>query len=82
MIERYSLPEMVQIWSEENKYRIWLDIELAACRAWAKLGICERDLKKIEENVRLDIERIREIEKVTRHDILAFVEGINEKPWQ
>ena len=79
MIERYSLPEMVQIWSEENKYRIWLDIELAACRAWAKLGkIPERDLKKIEENVRLDIERIREIEKVTRHDILAFVEGINE----
>ena len=79
MIERYSLPEMVQIWSEENKYRIWLDIELAACRAWAKLGkIPESDLKKIEENVRLDVNRIKEIEKVTRHDILAFVEAINE----
>lgn len=70
---------MVQIWSEENKYRIWLDIELAACRAWAKLGkIPESDLKKIEENVRLDVNRIKEIEKVTRHDILAFVEAINE----
>lgn len=79
MITRYSLPEMVEIWSEENKYRIWLDIELAACRAWSRLGkIPETELKKIEENVRLDIERIREIEQVTRHDILAFVEAINE----
>jgi adenylosuccinate lyase len=79
LITRYSLPEMVEIWSEENKYRIWLDIELAACRAWSRLGkIPETELKKIEENVRLDIERIREIEQVTRHDILAFVEAINE----
>lgn len=79
MITRYSLPEMVEIWSEENKYRIWLDIELAVCRAWSRLGkIPETELKKIEENVRLDIERIREIEQVTRHDILAFVEAINE----
>ncbi|MEJ6951716.1 adenylosuccinate lyase [Natronospora cellulosivora (SeqCode)] len=79
MISRYSLPKMAGIWSDENKLKIWLDIELAACRAWAKLGkIPEDQMKKIEENIRLDVERIKEIEKVTRHDILAFVEGINE----
>ena len=79
MINRYSVPEMEQIWSEENQYRIWLDIEIAACRAWKQLGkIPAAELKKIEKNVKLDIARIKEIEKVTRHDILAFVEGINE----
>lgn len=79
MINRYSLPEMEQVWSEENKYKIWLDIEIAACKAWSQLErIPAAELKKIEENVKLNIERIREIEKVTRHDILAFVEGINE----
>ncbi|MFW5982004.1 MAG: adenylosuccinate lyase [Halanaerobiaceae bacterium] len=79
MISRYSLPEMAGIWSDENKLKIWLDIELAACRAWAKLGkIPAGELEKIENNIKLDVERIKEIEKITRHDILAFVEGINE----
>ncbi|MTI61744.1 MAG: adenylosuccinate lyase [Firmicutes bacterium] len=79
MLSRYSLPEMEKVWSEESKYKKWLAIELAACRAWAKLGrIPEKDLKKIEGNISLDLKRIKEIEKTTRHDILAFVEGINE----
>lgn len=79
MINRYSLPEMEQVWSEENKYKIWLDIEIAACKAWSQLGKIPADqVEKIEKNVRLDVDRIKEIEKVTRHDILAFVEGINE----
>jgi len=79
LINRYSLPEMEQVWSEENKYKIWLDIEIAACKAWSQLGKIPADqVEKIEKNVRLDVDRIKEIEKVTRHDILAFVEGINE----
>ncbi|QTL99803.1 adenylosuccinate lyase [Iocasia frigidifontis] len=79
MLSRYSLPEMEKVWSEESKYKKWLAIELAACRAWAKLGrIPEKDIKKIEGNISLDLKRIKEIEKTTRHDILAFVEGINE----
>ncbi len=79
MINRYILPEMEQVWSEENKYQIWLDIEIAACKAWSQLGKIPADqVEKIEKNVRLDVDRIKEIEQVTRHDILAFVEGINE----
>ena len=79
LIDRYSLPEMKQVWSEESKYQKWLDIEIAVCKAKAELGkIPEKAAKKIEENVELNIPRIKEIEKETRHDILAFIEGINE----
>lgn len=78
MISRYSLPKMKQVWTEDNKYRLWLDIELAACRGWAKLGkIPGEAMAKIEKDIELDIDKIKEIEKTTRHDILAFVEGIN-----
>jgi len=70
---------MKQVWSEENKYKIWLDIEIAICQARAELDeIPEDAVDKIKNNVSLDIERIKEIEEVTRHDILAFIEGINE----
>lgn len=80
MIDRYSLPEMARIWSEKNKYKLWLDIEIAVCRAWHRLGrIPEGALRRIEGNICLDLTRIKEIEKITRHDILAFVESINEK---
>jgi len=79
LINRYSLPKMLEIWSEENKYKIWLKIEIAACKAWSRLGkIPVSELKKIEANIKLDIKRIKEIEKISRHDILAFLEGINE----
>lgn len=79
LISRYTLPNMGKVWSEENKYQKWLDIELAACEAWAQLGRIPADsLKKIKEGIKLDIPRINEIEKTTRHDILAFIEGINE----
>ncbi len=79
LIERYSLPEMKRVWSEAGKYEKWLEIELAVVKAWARTGKVPADaLKKIEENVKLDIRRIKEIEKVTRHDMLAFIEGINE----
>lgn len=79
MLKRYRLPEMEKVWSEENKYAKWLEIELAVCRAWAKLGrIPGEAVKKIEKNIKLDFEQIKEIEKTTRHDILAFVEGISK----
>lgn len=79
MLKRYRLPEMEKVWSEENKYAKWLEIELAVCRAWAKLGrISGEAVKKIEKNIKLDFEQIKEIEKTTRHDILAFVEGISK----
>ena len=80
MIGRYSLPQMEEIWSEENKYKKWLEIEIAVCKAKAELGeIPKKVAKKIENNSKLDLERIKEIEKTTRHDMLAFIESINEK---
>ncbi|MBO8169132.1 MAG: adenylosuccinate lyase [Thermoanaerobacteraceae bacterium] len=80
MIERYTLPEMKKIWSEENKFRKWLLIEIYACEAWAKLGkIPEQALKEIQEKADFDIDRIKEIERVTRHDVLAFTTAVAEK---
>lgn len=79
MISRYSLPEMEKIWSEESKFEKWLAIELAVCAAWAELGrIPLAAVQRIKAKVRLDLNRIKEIEKTTRHDILAFVRAINE----
>ncbi len=80
MIERYTLPEMKEIWSEENKFRKWLLIEIYACEAWAGLGkIPAGALKEIQEKADFEIERIYEIEKVTRHDVLAFLTAVAEK---
>lgn len=79
MIGRYSLPEMEEIWSEENKYKKWLEIEIAVCKSKAELGkIPKEAAEKIEENSVLNMNRIKEIEKTTRHDMLAFIESINE----
>ena len=79
MIGRYSLPKMEEIWSEENKYKKWLEIEIAVCKAKAELGeIPKKAAEKIEKNSVLDMNRIKEIEKTTRHDMLAFIESINE----
>lgn len=79
MIERYSLPEMKGVWSEAGKYEKWLEIELAVVKAWTQLGRVPAGVfKKIKKNIKLNIDRIKEIEKVTRHDMLAFIEAINE----
>ncbi|RYD05746.1 hypothetical protein N752_07580 [Desulforamulus aquiferis] len=67
MIERYSLPEMKQIWSDENKFQKWLDVEVAACEAMVKLGqIPEQALKNIKAKAAFSVDRILEIEAVTR----------------
>ncbi|NDC25001.1 MAG: adenylosuccinate lyase [Proteobacteria bacterium] len=80
MIERYSRPEMANIWSEESQYRTWLDIEVLACEAWAKLGkIPAADLKSIQEKADFDTVAIKETEKKTKHDVAAFVSEVQKK---
>lgn len=79
MIERYSRPEMVKIWTQQNKYQKWLDVELAACEAWAKLGkIPEESMKVIREKANFDADKIDEIEKVVKHDVIAFLTSVAE----
>ena len=73
MIDRYSRPEMANIWTEENKYRAWLEVEILADEAWAELGeIPKEDVALIREKADFDIDRILEIEQQTRHDVVAF----------
>lgn len=79
MIERYSRKEMARIWSLENQFQAWLEVELAACNAWSKLGkIPKDDVKKLYENASFDVDRIKEIEKETRHDVVAFTRSVSE----
>jgi adenylosuccinate lyase len=79
MIERYSRKEMSDIWSEQNQFQAWLDVELAACRAWSKIDkIPSEDVDKLYENASFDIDRIKEIEKQTRHDVVAFTRTVSE----
>ena len=79
MIDRYSRPEMRAVWSEENKFRTWLEVELAVCEAWAELGrIPREDVEALRRNARFDIDRICEIEQETRHDVIAFTRAVSE----
>lgn len=79
MIERYTRPEMKKLWSEENRYNSWLEVEILADEAWAELGeIPKEDVKKIREKASFDIERILEIEKETKHDVVAFTRAVSE----
>ncbi|OWJ64657.1 adenylosuccinate lyase [Inquilinus limosus] len=79
MIPRYSRPEMTRIWEPENKYRIWLDIEVAALEAMAQLGIVpETAVKAVRERGNFNVERIDEIERETRHDVIAFLTNLAE----
>jgi adenylosuccinate lyase len=79
MIDRYTRPEMGKIWTEENRFKAWLEVEILACEAWVKLGeIPAEDVKKIRENASFDIERIKEIELDTRHDVVAFTRAVSE----
>ncbi|MEE8348928.1 MAG: adenylosuccinate lyase [Acidobacteriota bacterium] len=80
MISRYARPEMAQIWSDENKFRKWLDVEIAVCEVLAEMGeIPEDDLRQIQEKADFSVERILEIEELTRHDIIAFTTAVAEK---
>jgi adenylosuccinate lyase len=79
MIERYTRPEMGAIWTEQNKYQAWLEVEILACEAWAELGdIPKEDVAKIRANASFDVNRILEIEEETRHDVVAFTRAVSE----
>ncbi|SFX67474.1 adenylosuccinate lyase [Thermoactinomyces sp. DSM 45891] len=79
MIERYSRPEMTAIWTEENKFRAWLEVEILACEAWVQLGhIPKEDVALIRKNAKVNVERIAEIELETRHDVVAFTRAVAE----
>ncbi|MFS0784469.1 adenylosuccinate lyase [Bacillus sp. 1P06AnD] len=79
MIERYTRPEMGAIWTEENRFKAWLEVEILACEAWAELGeIPKEDVKLIRENASFDVDRIKEIEEETRHDVVAFTRAVSE----
>lgn len=80
MIPRYSREKMERIWSPENRYQKWLDIEILACEAMANLGfIPEASLKTIKERAGFDVDRIDEIERTTKHDVIAFLTSVTEK---
>ncbi|WP_368901410.1 adenylosuccinate lyase [Oceanobacillus oncorhynchi] len=79
MIERYTREEMGNIWTEENKFKAWLEVEILACEAWSELGfIPKEDVNKLRKNASFDINRIYEIEQETRHDVVAFTRAVSE----
>jgi adenylosuccinate lyase len=79
MIDRYTRPEMGSIWTEQNRFQAWLEVEILACEAWAELGdIPKEDVAKLRENASFDINRIKEIEEETRHDVVAFTRAVSE----
>ncbi len=79
MIERYSRPKMRKIWTDENKFNAFLKVEILSCKAWAKLGVIpNEDVLKIENNAKFDLNRIYEIEKETKHDVVAFTRTVSE----
>ncbi len=80
MIDRYTRPEMGNIWTLENRFRAWLKVELAVCEAWHEMGVIDADsMKDIREKADFDTDRILEIEEVTRHDVIAFLTAVEEK---
>ena len=79
MIPRYTREEMGRLWTDEAKFSTWLEVEIAICEGWNKLGVIpDDDLKAIQEKARVDVDRINELEKITRHDVIAFVSAVGE----
>jgi adenylosuccinate lyase len=79
MIERYSRKVMRDVWTEENKFSAYLEVETLSCEAWSKLGVIPvEDVEKIRANATFKVERIKEIEELTRHDIVAFTRAVSE----
>ncbi len=79
MIARYTRPEMGNIWEEENKYKIWLEIELLACEAQENLGLVPiGTAQSVREKAQINVDRINEIELTTKHDVIAFLTSIEE----
>jgi len=80
MIDRYTLPEMGALWSEQNKFQKWLDVEIAVCEVHAEMGTIPREaLAEIKSRARFSVDRINEIEKITNHDVIAFTTNLAEE---
>lgn len=79
MIERYTKPEIGAIWSEQNKYSLWLQIEILACQAQANLGVIPQEaVDTIKAKAHFEVNRILEIEETTKHDVIAFLTNVAE----
>ncbi|MBI2765216.1 MAG: adenylosuccinate lyase [Chloroflexi bacterium] len=79
MIPRYSRPEMSAVWSEQNKFQRWLDVEIAACQAWAELGqIPPAAAAKIKRDAHFDLAKVNEYISITHHDVTAFLRSVSE----
>jgi adenylosuccinate lyase len=79
MIDRYTLPEMGALWSDETKFQKWLDVEIAVCEVHAEMGVIPRDaLDQIKSRAKFSVARINEIEKTTDHDVIAFTTNLAE----
>jgi len=79
MIDRYTVKEISDIWSSENKFRKWLDVEIAITEVWHQWGeVPDQSLKNIKENANFDVSRIDEIEKKVQHDVIAFLTSVEE----
>lgn len=79
MIDRYTRPEMARIWTQENKYRKWLEVEVAVCEVLAEQGaIATEELRDIQTRAAFDVDRIAEIEQETHHDVIAFLTNVAE----
>ena len=76
MIERYSRPQMKSVWSDENKFNKWLDVEIAVCEAWAELGVIPREAVPKIKLARVNLKRMEEILKETHHDVTAFLGSV------
>jgi adenylosuccinate lyase len=79
MIDRYTRPQMAELWSEKAQFDAWLEVELAACAAWAEVGVIPKeDVDTLYAHASFDIGRIHEIEQQTRHDVVAFTRAVSE----
>ena len=78
MIKRYSRPQMERVWSDENKFAKWLEVEIAACEAWAELGVIPREAVPKIKLARVNLKRMAEILKETHHDVTAFLSSVSD----
>jgi adenylosuccinate lyase len=79
MISRYMTPEMARIWEPENRFATWLAVEIAVCEAWEACGVIPKEaLARIKEKASFDIHRVEELERETRHDVVAFIQNVQE----
>ena len=80
MIKRYSRKELTDIWSEENKYKIWLDVEIAAAEAMEKIGHIPKGVSsRVKKKAKINVKRIHYIESKVKHDVIAFLTSVTEK---